>query len=136
MFNKIGAIILLVDDLKKSINFYRDILGLQIKQETEDWVEFSKGTATVLALHPSKRQHSKKQRKPPGMLIGFNVNDLHEYCAGLQLNKVKFYKKESEEPFGRHAIIEDPDSNLISLVEPRSKDEFSQIPYYHGFAPV
>ena len=136
MFSKIGAVILLVDDLKKSINFYRDVLGLQIKQETEDWVEFSKGTATVLALHPSKKQHSKKQKKTAGMLIGFNVSDLHEYCATLEHNKVKFYKKETEETFGRHAIIEDPDSNLISLVEPRSKDEFSQIPYYHGFAPV
>ncbi len=134
MFEKIGAIIVLVDDLRKSVEFYRDVLGLQVKQETEDWVEFSKGTKTVLALHPLKK-HSKKQQKHHGTLIGFNVSDLHDFCTALERNKVKFYKRETQETFGRHAIIEDPDSNLISLVEPNSKEEFSQIPYYHGFAP-
>jgi len=71
MFDKIGAVILLVDDLKRSVLFYRDVLGLQIRQETDDWVEFSKGTKTVLALHPSKKRHDKKPQRP-GMLIGFN----------------------------------------------------------------
>lgn len=136
MFGKIGAVILLVDDLGKSVDFYRNVLGLQMKQEAEDWVEFSKGTKTVLALHPSKKRHKKKQHKQPGILIGFNVNDLHDFCSTLERNNVKFFKKETEEKFGRHAIIEDPDNNLISLIEPRSNDEFSQIPYYHGFAPV
>lgn len=136
MFTKIGAIILLVEDLKKSVDFYRNVLGLQMKQESEDWVEFSKGTKTVLALHPSKKRHKKKQHKQRGMLIGFNVSDLHDFCSTLERDKVKFFKRETEETFGRHAIIEDPDSNLISLLEPSSKDELSQIPYYHGFAPV
>ncbi len=136
MFNKIGAIILLVADLNRSVEFYRDVLGMQLKQESEDWVEFSKGSSTVLALHPARKSIRKKTQKRADILVGFNVSDLDEVCRDLETKKVKFYKKETEEAFGKHAIIEDLDGHLISLVELSSKDEFSQIPYYHGFAPV
>jgi lactoylglutathione lyase len=69
-------------------------------------------------------------------LIGFNVSDLESVCNELSTKKVKFYKDLKNESFGKHAIIEDPEGNLISLAEMASKEEFMQIPYYHGFAPV
>jgi hypothetical protein len=41
----------------------------------------------------------------------------------------------TNEVFEKHAIIEDPDGHLISLAEMVPKEEFKQIPYYHGFVP-
>ena len=41
MFGKISAIILLVEDAPKLISFYRDVLELEVKQESEDWIELS-----------------------------------------------------------------------------------------------
>jgi catechol 2,3-dioxygenase-like lactoylglutathione lyase family enzyme len=134
MFKKIGAIILLVRDMKQSSEFYRDVLGMQLKHDSEDWVEFSKGTSTVLALHPARK--TPNTHKHTGMLVGFNASDLDDVCRQLEKKKVKFYKKQTDETFGKHAIIEDPDGHLISLVELSSTEEMSQIPYYHGFAPV
>ncbi|HEX2067254.1 MAG TPA: VOC family protein, partial [Nitrososphaeraceae archaeon] len=32
MFNRIGAVILLVSDMKKSLKFYRDTLGMELKK--------------------------------------------------------------------------------------------------------
>jgi lactoylglutathione lyase len=136
MFNRIGAVILLVENLGRSIEFYRDVLGLQLKQESEDWVEFSKGSSTVVALHPSKKIPKEKQEKGASVLIGFNVTDMKNVCTQLEKKNVKFYKKQTEEAYGQHAIIEDPDGHLISLVELSSHEEFDQIPYYHGFAPI
>lgn len=136
MFNRIGAVILLVENLRRSIDFYRDVLGLQLKQESEDWVEFSKGSNTVLALHPAKKIRREKQEKPASVLIGFNVTDMKNVCTQLENKNVRFYKKQTEEAYGQHAIIEDPDGHLISLVELSSREEFNQIPYYHGFAPI
>ncbi len=130
MFNRIGAVILLVSDMKKSMEFYKDVLGMELKQQTEDWVEFSK-QGTVLALHPTE----KKLTKNISMLIGFNVSELETVCSNLEKKKVKFHKKVTNEVFGKHAIIEDPDGHLISLAEMAPKEEFMQIPYYHGFAP-
>lgn len=117
--------------MKRSIKFYKDVLGMELKQRSKDWVEFSR-QGTVLALHPTKKKRMKQNNS---MLVGFNVSDLQALCNGLKKKKVKFYKKLTTEKFGKHAIIKDPDGHLISLVEMISKEEFMQIPYYHGFAP-
>jgi lactoylglutathione lyase len=142
MFSRINAIILLVQDMKKSIDFYGNVLGMEKKQESEDWVEFLKH-GTVLALHPVKKKTRNDEQQTSGritksgnMLIGFNVGDIDSVCSELNKKNVKFYKNLKNESFGKHAIIEDPEGNLISLAEMASKEEFMQIPYYHGFAPV
>jgi lactoylglutathione lyase len=140
MFKKIGAVILLVSDLSKSRDFYSKVLGMQLKRESGGWIEFSKEGSTVLALHPlSKKKEGKddkKIKKSNTILVGFNISDLQVTCDELEKKHVKFYKKISVEHFGKHAIIEDPDGHLISLAEMSPKDEYVQIPYYHGFAPI
>jgi|SRR5919198_3674888 catechol 2,3-dioxygenase-like lactoylglutathione lyase family enzyme len=138
IFNKIGAVILLVSDMKKSIGFYRNVLGMELKQHpSKDWAEFSKEGNTVLALHPIKKKNKKRLiKKNNSMLVGFNISDLETVCGDLKKKKVKFYKKLTQEQFGKHAIIQDPDGHLISLAEIAPDDEFTQSPYYHGFAPV
>ncbi|MFL6394089.1 MAG: VOC family protein [Nitrososphaeraceae archaeon] len=138
MFNKIGAVILLVSDMKKSIKFYGNVLGMELKQHpSKDWVEFSKEGNTVLALHPINKKSKKRLiKKNNSMLVGFNISDLEAVCSDLKKKRVKFYKKLTQEPFGKHAIIQDPDGHLISLAEIAPEDEFMQSPYYHGFAPV
>jgi lactoylglutathione lyase len=133
MFKRVGAAIVLVEDMEKSVTFYRDILGLKIKQESPDWVEFvNVSGSAVLALHPKRTKSSGS----PNMLVGFSVNDIENVCKELEKKSVKFYKKLTDESFGKHAIIEDPDGHLISIAEIPAKDELGQIPYYHGFAPV
>ncbi len=133
MFKRVGAAILLIENMQKSVTFYRDVLGMKIKQESPDWVEFvNESGRAVLGLHPKRTKSSG----PANMLVGFNVNDIENVCKQLEEKSVKFYKKLTEESFGKHAIIEDPDGHLISIAEIPAKDELGQIPYYHGFAPV
>ena len=131
MFSRIGAVILLVSDMKRSIRFYRDVLGMELKEKSKDWTEFSK-SGTVIALHPSGKKRFKKNSS---MLIGFSVSDFDDVCSGLKKKKVKFYKKPKEEPFGKHTIIQDPDGHLISIMQMPQVDA-AQVPYYHGFAPA
>ena len=119
--------------MKKSIEFYRDTLGMKLKQESAERVEFL--SSPVIGLHPLKTKR-KSIKETGGMLVGFNVSDLEAVCDELRKKKVKFHKKLAEEIFGKHAIIEDPDGHLISLAEMITKDEFTQVPYYHGFAPA
>ena len=133
MFKRVGAVILLIENMEKSVTFYRNILGMKIKHESPDWVEFvNESGRAVLALHPKRTKSSG----PPNMLVGFIVNDIENVCKQLEEKSVKFYKKLTEESFGKHAIIEDPDGHLISIAEIPAKDELKQIPYYHGFAPA
>jgi lactoylglutathione lyase len=119
-FGKIGAVILLVSDMETSTRFYRDVLNLPIKSQTKDWTEFF-NRETVLALHPARKaQRSSAQGK---VLVGFMVSDLKAEVEQLQKKNVKFFKRLKDEPFGKHAIIEDPDGYLISLAEIKSKGD-------------
>lgn len=110
--------ILLVSDMEKSIRFYRDTLGIPIKTKSKAWTEFF-NKDTVLALHPAKKK--SKIKTGSGMLVGFEVSDLDSTVKKLKEKKVKFFKKPKEEPFGKHAIIQDPDGHLVSIAEIKEK---------------
>ncbi|MGB8934995.1 MAG: VOC family protein [Candidatus Nitrosopolaris sp.] len=114
MLTKLGAVILLVSDMKKSIDFYKDILGLPLKYQSEEWTEFF-SNGTTLALRAAKER--QKTKSAPTMLTGFMLNDLDSTVKRLKEKKVKFFKEPREEPFGKHAIFEDPDEHLISIVQ-------------------
>ena len=116
-FKRLGAVILLVSDMDKSIKFYRDVLELPIKNTSSEWVEFF-SSGTVLALHPSK---IKIITKNSGVLVCFMLSDLELVAKKLKDKKVEFFKEPKEESFGKHAIIADPDGHLISIAEISSK---------------
>ena len=116
-FRRLGAVILLVSDMDKSMNFYRDVLELPVKNTSAEWVEFF-SSGTVLALHPSK---NKTRTKNSGVLVGFMVSNLESVAQKLKDKNVEFFKKPKEESFGKHAVIVDPDGHLISIAEISSK---------------
>lgn len=117
-FRKVGAVILLVSNMEKSIKFYRDTLELPIKTKSKDWTEFFKND-TVLALHPARKKSNLKTGS--GILVGFEVSDLSSTMKKLREKKMRFFKKPKEEPFGKHAIVQDPDGHLISIAEIKDK---------------
>ena len=131
MFSRIGSVILLVDDLERSAHFYKDTIGLKLKVKTTDWVEFfEKGT--TLALHPRRRRKDVDDDRDgyPNVLVGFMVADLDQVVKDLRAKDVRFFKEPKTEPFGKHAIILDPDDHLISIAEiesTRSNEEFDLI---------
>jgi lactoylglutathione lyase len=117
-FRKISAVVLLVSNVKRSVNFYKNILGLPVKRQSKDWTEFF-NNGTVLALHPAKKK--EKLKSGSSMLIGFMVNDLDFSIKQLKRKRVKFFKQPKNEPFGKHTIILDPDGHLISIAQLKEK---------------
>jgi len=113
-FRKLGAVILLVSDMNKSVQFYKEILNIPLKKKSDEWTEFF-NKETVLALHPAKNK--EKVKSGQHILVGFSASDFDQTMRNLQDKKVIFFKKPREEGFGKHAIIEDPDGHLISIVK-------------------
>jgi predicted enzyme related to lactoylglutathione lyase len=116
-FRKLGAVILLVSDMNKSVQFYRETLNLPLKKESDEWTEFF-NKETVLALHPAK--HKENLKSGQHILIGFSASDFDNTINKLKEKGVVFFKNPKEEGFGKHAIIEDPDGHLISIVKLKS----------------
>ena len=118
-FRKVGAVILLVSNMERSIKFYSEILELPIKTRSKDWTEFFNNN-TVLALHPAPKKINAL-KTGSGTLVGFEVTDLDLTIKKLKEKRVKFFKRPKEEPFGKHAIVQDPDGHLISIAEINEK---------------
>jgi predicted enzyme related to lactoylglutathione lyase len=74
----------------------------------------------VLALHPAPKKKTIL-RTGSGTLVGFEVTDLDSTVKKLKERRVKFFKRPKEEPFGKHAIVQDPDGHLISIAEINEK---------------
>ena len=138
MFRKVGAVILLVSDMRRTIDFYKNTLGLTLKNKSKDWTEFLKDD-TVLALHLGSKKLRPKSKKPKiGVLVAFKVGSMDEVYKTLKHKRVRFMKEPKEEDFGKHAIILDPDGYMISIVELKlsKEEELQQAAGYHGFTPI
>ena len=124
LFSKVGAVIIQVSNMEKSLKFYNETLDLTLKTQSKDWTEFF-NSGTVVALH---RANNKEQvDSGRGMLLGFTVYDFESVVKILKENKVEFFKEPTEESFGKHTIIKDPDDHLISIAQIKRKpteDEF------------
>lgn len=94
-FKKLDYVMVMVESMNRSVEFYRDVIGLSLKFTSESWTEFNAGT-TTLALHGGgKRQPmaagNEPHREAAGTAsIGFNVDDIHGVYEYLKTKGVKF----------------------------------------------
>ncbi|OGC77145.1 MAG: hypothetical protein A2Z27_00440 [candidate division Zixibacteria bacterium RBG_16_50_21] len=124
MFKQIDYTMVLVSDMKSSVEFYRDKLGLPLKFESPMWTEFQTG-ATTLALHGGgvKAGHplhgNEKDQFAGSCSIGFNVEDLDKAYQALQGKGLKFIMPPTlQEKEGiKLAVALDPDGLPISLAQ-------------------
>ncbi|MFI5237417.1 MAG: VOC family protein [Ignavibacteriales bacterium] len=118
---KVNYVIIFVSNMKLSIGFYKNILGLTLKFETPEWSEFTAEGAT-LALHRSSALPVNEDPKkiPPGRCRpGLSVFNLDEFHKRMIENNVQCLQ-EPKEVFGaRIAQYLDPDGLAISVSEQR-----------------
>lgn len=123
MFNKLFAICLLVEDFEKSLNFYRDNLGLKVKsQEGNQFANFQLGETelaifqkdSAIAMFPKEQLGTGG-----GAVIGFQVKDLNQACQELQAKRVVIFEGPKTTPWGQKvAYFKDPDGNIWEISEP------------------
>jgi lactoylglutathione lyase len=123
MFKQIDYTMVIVSDMKRSVQFYRDTLGIPLKFESPDWTEFQTGT-TTFALHgggvPRQYQDTGDQSKTAGACsIGFNVDNVDKTYEELKAKGVVFVMPPAQrEGEGiRLAVGLDPDGLPISFAQ-------------------
>ena len=115
---RINYAIVFVSDMKRSISFYRDVIGLPLKFESSHWTEFATDGAT-LALHVSDvpgPDAADSEDLPAGRCrTGFSVSNLDEFHQRMVGHEVPCIQ-EPKEIFGaRIAQYLDPDGMSFSV---------------------
>ncbi|NVN99843.1 MAG: VOC family protein [Geobacteraceae bacterium] len=109
-------VVVFVRDLAVAKKFYVEQLGLPLVQETQMMLEFFPGEGTkfgvALAMHeaayPLVGRHT-------GVTI--TVEDIITLYRDLTTAGVKFAEPLEASPWGKMAVVCDPDGNLIALVD-------------------
>ena len=120
MFEKVDYIMVIVSDMKRSVEFYRDKLGLKLKFESPEWTEFLTGS-TTLALHGGGEggERLRGKKRAGKCTIGFNVDNLDQIYADLKSEGVSFISEPQlrEGENIRLAVAVDPDGFEITFVQ-------------------
>ena len=113
--------IIFVSDMRRSIEFYRDVLGMPVKFETPGWSELATEGATI-ALHaaePARGVAASEHPAAGGCRPGLRVPDLDAFHRRMVEKKVRC-TQEPRDVFGsRVAQYLDPDGLAISVGEER-----------------
>ena len=115
----VNYVIIFVSDMRRSVSFYRDVLGLPLKFESPGWTEFATKGAT-LALHASEEPVADAGSVGAGRCRpGLSVPDLDAFHARMVERNVPCLE-EPKQVFGaRVAQYADPDGLAISVGEER-----------------
>jgi lactoylglutathione lyase len=119
---RVNYVIVFVSDMKRSVEFYRDALGLPLRFESPGWTEFATEGAT-LALHAGEKS-SAETRVPldgrPGQCRpGLSVASLDEFHKRMLESNVQCVQAPKEVFGARVAQYADPDGLVISVGEER-----------------
>jgi CreA protein len=109
-----------VTDMDRSVTFYRDALGLEVRMRHDDrWAELDAGSIRI-GLHGAV----DGRPTPPGGTAVFLVEDLDAATAALRERGVVFEDHLGEVPgYARYASFVDPDGNAMQLIEYRRHPE-------------
>lgn len=123
MFNQIDYTMIVVSDMDRSVEFYRDKLGIPLKFQSPQWTEFATGT-TTLALHgggiPAEGPPQGDPSKIAGACsIGFTVQDVDKTYEELKARGIRFVMPptQRENEGIRLAVAIDPDGLPVSFAQ-------------------
>jgi catechol 2,3-dioxygenase-like lactoylglutathione lyase family enzyme len=114
---------LLVDDMPRAVQFYREALGLEVTSDLGQYVELNASEQFELALftHAAMRAGEPDIAITPAAgqraVLSFEVGAVDEWADALRAKGVSLTSEPANHPeWGLRTIfLQDPDGNLICL---------------------
>ncbi len=101
-------------DLERSRDFYRDVLGLDVKtNEIPYRVDFELAEGMLLGLHPKTEILTVR---PGSVQLSFTVENVDRFVGEARKATVPIFQDPYDDSFGRVAIISDPDGYPVQVV--------------------
>jgi len=113
---------LCVDDMARSIHFYRALIDLEVAVDVEWYVEMSDGATGAVLVAFVQRGNSSVPRgfdtERGGVLVSVIVDDASAAYARAQAIPAPIAQELRDEEFGqRHFMVADPDGFLVDVIE-------------------
>ena len=114
--DKICGIIIWTDRLTEMCNFYEVALGLTIRSKKSNYVNFEwDDFKLTIGTHDQVKGKNKDKYR---IMINFYVDNINETFSNLSKKGVKIIRKPEKEAWGGLvATLEDPDCNIIQLLQ-------------------
>ena len=117
----LGHLILYVTDMAASIEFYRDVAGLEHRFTDAGYAEFDTG-GTRFAIYEQRRAEwltGHPVRPGPAGEIVLLVEDVDAVAAGLRARGVRVLAEPADRPWGHRTLhIADPDGFVVEFAQP------------------
>lgn len=115
MVERMKNVVVFVRDFAAAQHFYKEQLGLPVANEGQFMMEFFPGSTNLgvaTAMHedayPLVGRHTG---------VTLVVKELDSLCRNLTEAGVAFAEPLMQTPWGKMAVVKDPDNNLIALVD-------------------
>jgi len=116
---KVDHILLEVADVKKSISFYHDLLGLKIKSHRKDFVTLESANVGVFLWSKRwdwEKPRGKEERQGLGIYPHFMVNNVAEVVERARKTGYTIVQKPRHHLWGTEAFVADPDGYIWAFI--------------------
>lgn len=105
----------LVQDLDRALQFYRDTLGLTVTMEQEDWALFAEGVGLMLSPEPLPQDNLSLN----AVMISLTVNNVHDAYHELIDKGVPFFVAPTDVGGAIVASFRDSEGNILQMIQPQ-----------------
>lgn len=109
---KLDSAVFYSNDINKAIDFYKNIIGLEV-----DYIQRKKYASFKFENGRLGIKQRKEEREVPGsQTIFVEADNIEEKYSSLKEKEVSFYKEITKEDWGTNFSLLDPDGNKIQFV--------------------
>jgi lactoylglutathione lyase len=117
---RVDYVIHYVESLRRSVTFYRDVIGLRVRIEGDGYVEFEMDNTKFSLFERSKLPGliGREGGSPPCGEIGFLIEDVDGEAERLRGLGVEILSGPVDRPWHERTLhIADPDGNIIEFAQ-------------------
>ena len=116
----VGGIFIKSKNPKALSDWYRDVLGLEIKPWGGAMLRYdAPGHPSAVVWSPFAQDSDQMAPSTREFMINFAVDDMDAMIARLTAKGVGVLRRDDKDPYGRFAWILDPDGTKIELWQPK-----------------
>ena len=111
-------VLLTVSDMSRSVEFYRDVLGMRMEYRSLHFAMLRAGNFGVALSTRPWPFEKKGEPKGIGMIPHFTTANVDDFAARLQKNGISWLRAPVRESFGIEAFLTDPDGYQWAVLAP------------------